>query len=145
MIKFISHSEKETKKFAKKFAFNLKGGEILALWGALGSGKTTFVKGLARGLGIIQKITSPTFVIARPHVFGKRASKTFFHFDLYRLKFVRELEELGIREILQNPLNIVALEWAEKAKKFLPARTINLHFAFGRGPNARIISIWSKK
>src|SRR3989338_117961 len=110
MISVISRSEEETKRIGKDVAQVLKGGEILSLSGNLGSGKTTFVKGMARGFGIRKAITSPTFVLFRPYPI---TGKTFYHFDLYRLKTSRELNELGLIEILRNPKNIVAVEWPE--------------------------------
>ena len=141
MIKFISCSERETRKLAASFARKLRGGEVLALIGNLGSGKTTFVKGLAKALGIEARITSPTFVIAnRYKVKIGRQQLALHHYDLYPLKRKSELAELGFGETLQNPKNIVAVEWPQKALPFLPSRTIYIRFAYGKTPTERIVS-----
>lgn len=138
MIKVISGSEKETKSLAANFAHRLKGGECLALKGELGSGKTTFVKGLARGFGVKKKIRSPSFVIIKAYQLP--GQKTFYHIDLYRLKSSKEFSELGFSEILKNQANIVAIEWPDKIKKFLPKKTIYINFALGKTSRERTIS-----
>lgn len=140
VIKFISKSERQTKRLAEALASHLKGGEILALSGALGSGKTTFVKGLARGFGLRTRVVSPTFVIIRPHEIPAYRGKTFYHVDLYRLKSAGDLWELGFSEILQNQKNIVVIEWPEMARRFLPKRTIKIKFFHTQNPRERIIS-----
>lgn len=120
MKQYITFSEKETKDLAKKLAKKLSG--IIALTGELGAGKTTFVQGFARGLGIKKKIISPTFVLIRQHQIPK-TKKALYHIDLYRLE---DLRELGLKEIISDPNNIVLIEWAEKAKKYLPKNTIKV-------------------
>jgi len=117
------------KKFAANFAKKLKGGEILALVGELGAGKTTFTQGLAIGLKIKGKITSPTFVIMNEYPVAprKRAGNyklkilnfKLLHLDAYRLKDEKDLSALGVAELLNDPNNIVVIEWADKIKKFL--------------------------
>jgi tRNA threonylcarbamoyladenosine biosynthesis protein TsaE len=144
MLKIVSASEKETAKLAAMVASHLKGGETLALHGHLGSGKTAFVKGLAKGLGTKTRIQSPTFVIVQPHKL-KNSRMTLYHFDLYRLKNERELVELGFRELISNPRHINAVEWAEKAKALLPKNTAHFKFSRGRRPDERIIQIWPQK
>ncbi len=138
-MRVISESPTETKKFAYTFASFLKGGEVLALVGNLGSGKTTFIKGLKKGLGIKDKITSPTFVLINSYRIQGEKPKIFYHLDLYRLKRTRELIELGLTEILEGHQNIVAIEWPKKARRFLPPYTIFLKFTHGKKPNQRII------
>ena len=141
MFSWVSHSEKETLKFGRSLAKFLKGGEILALVGSLGSGKTTFLKGLARGLNLKTRVASPSFVIMSRHLLSGKKREFFYHFDLYRLKRQSELAELGFLEILENPKNIVAVEWANRAKKSLPKRTIIIKFEHGQDHNERRISI----
>ena len=143
MIKIISKRPAETRGLGQSLGSKLHGGEILALSGPLGSGKTTFLKGLARGLGIKKKITSPSFVLGKPYTFGKRGQKILFHFDLYRLTKRADLAELGLTEIFSNPRAITAIEWPEKARTTLPRRTILIKFAPGQDQNERII--WLKK
>lgn len=96
--------------------------------GDLGSGKTTFVQGLAEGLGIKERLISPTFILLREY---KRPSGgNFYHVDLYRLEMVTEteLESLGILDFAKNKKNIILIEWAEKARKILPASTFWINF-----------------
>jgi tRNA threonylcarbamoyladenosine biosynthesis protein TsaE len=122
----------------KEFANNLKyredGATILALIGELGSGKTTFIQGLAKGLGIKKRIISPTFILVRKYKLDGSKSRTafsnFYHVDLYRLerRVSDELESLGLFEVWQDAESIVAIEWAEKAGRVLPTKTIWLRF-----------------
>ncbi len=103
---------------------------VFGLQGELGGGKTTFLQGFARGLGIKEKILSPTFVIMKKFVIPAKAGIRFYHFDYYRLKNEKEILELGFREIISNPKNIVAIEWPEKIKKVLPKNVIFIDFEF---------------
>lgn len=121
MTKFISHSEKETKQFAQNLAQEIKFG-IVALSGELGAGKTTFVQGFAKGLGIKEKIISPTFVLIRQHQIPN-TNKTLYHIDLYRLENKKDFKQLGLKDLLNNLNHLVVIEWAEKVKGFLPKTT----------------------
>lgn len=118
MKKFITSSNKETKQLAATLAVRQTHRKplILALIGELGAGKTTFVQGFAKGLGVKDKIISPTFIIIRQY------PTNFYHIDLYR---VNSFQELGLKEILENPDNIILIEWAEKIKD-LPKNTIKI-------------------
>ncbi len=93
---------------------------IIGLQGELGSGKTTFIQGLAKGLGVKEKITSPTFVILKKYKIPSKIIKDafLFHIDCYRIKS-EDLLELGFEEIANDSQNIVVIEWAERAKKIL--------------------------
>lgn len=126
MQKVLTKSTDETKDFAKKFAKDFSGGGIIALSGDLGAGKTTFAQGFAEGLEIQGKIISPTFLIIRRYSIPKKKN-FFYHIDLYRLENI-DLRNSGLEEILQDPSNIVLIEWAEKISKHLPAgsKMINL-------------------
>ena len=101
---------------------------IYCLSGDLGSGKTTFAQGFARGLGITTRLLSPTFIIVRRYEIPQTAL-WFYHLDLYRVEHEKELETLGIREILQNPSAIVAIEWAEKLGSLMPEHRIDIEFS----------------
>ena len=117
-----TNSQKQTEKIAQNLAANLKGGDTVALYGDLGSGKTVFVKGLAKGLGIKRRITSPTFVFVKSY----KISKGFFHHvDLYRGEQQEDLATLGLSEIFSKDA-IVALEWADRIKKGLPKNRIDV-------------------
>ena len=122
MKTYISHSPEETKKIAQKF---LKY-KVVALTGELGSGKTTFVQGFAKGLGIKERVISPTFVLIRQHKIPK-TKKTLYHVDLYRLDKTN-FDNIGINEIITGPQNIVIIEWAEKVEGLLPKGTIWISF-----------------
>lgn len=114
---------------AKKTAKTIKGGEIFGLIGPLGSGKTAFVKNLGQSLKIKHSITSPTFVLMNRYKFRKnRRDLWLYHLDIYRLKTFQDVKALGLEEIWGRPGNVVIIEWAEKIKKFLPAKTKKLYF-----------------
>jgi len=131
---FITNSFTQTQNLGKKFAEKLKTGGILALYGNLGSGKTTFVQGLAKGLGIKQKIISPTFIIIRKYNIRLKIKdlriNNFYHIDLYRIESEKDVKELGLEEILEDPNNIIAIEWPEKIEKILPKKRVNLYFEY---------------
>lgn len=114
MEQYLTNSEKETKNLASKLAKKIHG--VIALSGELGAGKTTFVQGFAAGLGIKDKIISPTFVLIRQHKIPK-SKRTLYHIDLYRIE--NDFSQLGLKEILENTDNIVVIEWAEKLKNLL--------------------------
>lgn len=134
MEKYLSNSDKETKQIAAKLA--KKGiARVFALSGELGAGKTIFVQGFAKGLGIKEKIISPTFVLIHQHKIPNTA-KILYHIDLYRLD---QIDHLGLNEIWSDPNNIVLIEWAEKLKK-LPEETIRISIQKG-GLYSRLISI----
>lgn len=107
---------------AKKIAKTIKGGEVFALIGELGSGKTTFTKALGKALGIRQTISSPTFVMMQQFEIPK--SKLFlYHLDLYRTKSFREVKSLGITEWWGHPQTVTVIEWADKILNNLPPNT----------------------
>lgn len=118
----ISRSPEETREIGERIGRRLTGGELIALEGNLGSGKTHLVQGLARGAGITdQPVTSPTFVFV--HEFRGRCA--FVHVDLYRIEREEDLLDLGVLEYLDSSW-IVAVEWAEKAGNLLPAERLTL-------------------
>ena len=147
--KYLTKNAKQTQKLGAdlaKILFKKSVGKsiVIGLEGDLGSGKTTFLQGFARGLGIKEKILSPTFVIMKRFsiktntpAFAKASAgrqhltpNTLYHIDCYRLEKPKELIELGLKEIIRNPKNIIAIEWADKVKKILPENTIFIKFQF---------------
>lgn len=127
---FTSQSAKSTQKIGENLANNLKKdlidkSIILALSGDLGAGKTTFTQGLARGLGINTRITSPTFILQRSYNGPKL---NLIHIDLYRLEgdIKHDLENLGINELLKDKGNLIVIEWAEKMKGYLPGNIVEV-------------------
>ncbi len=154
-MEIITQSAQQTQELGEKIGRDLitknKGPKIFCLYGDLGSGKTTFIQGLARGLKIKQRIISPTFIFVRQYKIPppkslsvqlgggkrKREWKTFYHIDLYRIEKPNEAKVLGLEEIFSDPKAIVAIEWAEKiasllsdGKKMLPGERIDICFQY---------------
>lgn len=121
LIEKISSSPEETKKFGSKLATSLKKGDVVALIGPLGSGKTCLVQGICAGLGVREIVTSPSFVIINQYP----GRFWVYHFDLYRLKNKKELVDLGYEEFFYDS-GICIIEWAEKIKELLPKKRIEI-------------------
>lgn len=122
-LKFITHSPDETIQTAEKIAKTLKAGDVIAYTGGLGAGKTTFTRGLAKGLGLGDVVTSPTFTIVNEY----RGEKlTLYHFDMYRIQNSDDLESTGYYDY---PLeeSIFAVEWSENIADVLPENTIYIN------------------
>lgn len=133
----ISKSAEETMAIAENFAQSLKPATILALEGDLGSGKTTFIKGLAKGLGLadLDEVKSPTFALM--HIY--ETVPPIYHFDLYRLESEKEIESIGFDEFLNQPATIICIEWAGRAEKFLPPSALRVKFEMIGPTDRRII------
>lgn len=117
-------------KIAELISKNITGGQIFGLIGPLGSGKTTFVKSLAKKLKVKSHVTSPTFVLMNRYKFKKLNKNLWlYHLDIYRLKNFKDVEALGIKEIWHNKDNVVVIEWADKIKKYLPKKTKKIYFS----------------
>ncbi len=120
MPDLITHNEFETKLLGRKLAKSLKSGTILLLSGNLGSGKTTFVKGLGAGLGIKKLIRSPSFTLMNHYILNKRKGlKNFIHVDCYRMNNPKEIIDIGLLDYLGKSQTIVAIEWPERIKFLL--------------------------
>ncbi len=149
IISFISESESKTLKFAEDFAKQLRGGEIIALIGELGAGKTVFTKGMARGFGIKQKIQSPTFLLMKIYKVTKSGSQevreiTFLcHVDAYRLGNAGELVDIGILDWLGRADTVTVIEWADKVPEFLRGeKVIKIKMELGKRGDERKIEIF---
>jgi tRNA threonylcarbamoyl adenosine modification protein YjeE len=133
LMVFISKSPENTREIAAKLAGKIvktvmrKKAIVIALEGELGAGKTVFVKGFAKALGVKNKITSPTFVLMRHYQVKISNFKLLVHIDAYRLADHNDLIPLGIEEIMAKPENIVLIEWAERVVKILPKDRITAH------------------
>ncbi len=143
---YRSYSSEETKLFARKIAEKVlragpknSGATVFALTGELGSGKTTFIQGFLRGMGVVRGGASPTFILMRRHAIRGKF-KSVYHIDTYRIKNPGEFLKLDFKEILADPKNIILIEWAEKVKKILPKNAIWLRFHHGRGEEDRRVS-----
>jgi tRNA threonylcarbamoyladenosine biosynthesis protein TsaE len=110
MATLISHSPAETEALGERFGRVAQSGWVLGLSGDLGAGKTQFVKGLARGLGIGARVHSPTFSLINVYEGGRL---TLYHIDLYRLENTEQILAAGLQEYL-NPAGVTVIEWAER-------------------------------
>ena len=137
-LDYLTKSPAQTRKMGKILAKetikleNPKKALIVGLVGDLGGGKTTFLQGFAKGLGIKERILSPTFIIIRKSKIQGLKSKIrfFYHIDCYRIQKPQELLDLGFKEIISNPKNIVVVEWADKIMDILPQNAIMLKFNY---------------
>ena len=111
MSEFISHSEQETEELGARLAASLPGGTVVAMYGDLGAGKTAFVRGMARGMGLLCRVSSPTFTIVNEYL-GER---DLIHFDMYRLSGADELFDIGWEDYLSRGA-VCAVEWSENVQ-----------------------------
>jgi tRNA threonylcarbamoyladenosine biosynthesis protein TsaE len=131
----ITYSAEDTILLGSKLARKLSGGDVVALYGTLGSGKTVFTKGIGKGLGIkdYKHINSPTFVLVKEY----EANVPLYHMDLYRLDSVLDVENLGIREYIYGN-GVTVIEWPEKIKELLPAKHVAVRFLLKGGDKREI-------
>jgi len=153
---YTTNSAQETAGLAKEIAKSLKGGEVLALSGDLGAGKTAFVQGLALALGVKDKVQSPTFNLlkvynvskkywptrlAESRLTGEGGLKFLVHVDAYRLNDGSETTEIGLSEYLNSPDAVVAIEWPENIASVISDSAIKISFSLGKTVNSREIKI----
>lgn len=142
MKTYITKSTDETINLGETIGKTVKGSTLIALHGDLGSGKTTFVQGLAKGLGIKKRLISPTFIILRTYEIKLKSLKKgsrFYHVDLYRTQSQDDIRGIGLDEIIKGNQDIVAIEWAEKLGEFLPDKRIDIYFK--QQDNNRVITV----
>jgi tRNA threonylcarbamoyladenosine biosynthesis protein TsaE len=123
----VSNSLKETENLAKKFLKEVADVKLIGLVGDLGSGKTAFVKGLAKYLGVERNITSPTFVIQKIY---KGDDCQLVHIDAYRLSSKQDLEAVGFDEFLSDRKNIIVVEWPEQVFSKFPVNMRIINFSY---------------
>ncbi len=132
-------SATETQALGHKLGRSLIGGEVIALQGNLGAGKTTFLKGLAKGLRIKTPITSPTFVLMKIYpVLKHKTIKQFVHVDCYRVTGA-DINKIGLNDYFNDPQTVVAIEWSTKLNHLNPTYLIKL--SLGKNNYERIIKI----
>jgi tRNA threonylcarbamoyladenosine biosynthesis protein TsaE len=136
---FLSHSPEDTEALGERLAPKLRPGSVLALRGGLGAGKTCFAKGLARGLGVEEEVTSPTYTIVSEYEGRPEAPLPFYHIDAYRLRGEEDFEALGGRELLYGG-GICVVEWSERIETALPPQAIRVEIEI-QGPHSRLIRI----
>ena len=133
-------SLEETKQLAERIAKDIKVGDVIALYGDLGSGKTTFTKFLVEALGFDVRVQSPTFVVARKYSKSNGTLSTINHVDLYRMTKEEEVDDIGLEELFTEPDSITILEWPELAEDKLSSRTVKIKFTLlneGRKANVQ--------
>ena len=137
-----TESEGETFRLAERLGRELRPGAVVALTGEIGSGKTIFIKGLCRGLGVkdSDEVKSPTFVIL--HIYKGRMP--IYHFDLYRLEQKKELDAIGFDEFLSSNETVSFVEWADRAPQRIPKTSLWVELEI-TGPTSREISVKKRK
>ena len=132
MIDLVTKSADDTRAAAAELAPLARAGDLLVLAGDLGSGKTAFVQGFARGLGVEEQVTSPAFVLVRTY----DAPLPLVHLDVYRLEHMQELVDLGIAELLDDGA-VTVIEWGDVVAPALPADFLEIRFDVGESEDER--------
>ena len=127
------HSIEETWALAREVAATLKPGDVVCLEGELGAGKTTFTQGLAKALGVLGRVTSPTFCIVQEHADAK-----LVHMDLYRLSGEDDVLAIGWEDYLDRGFTII-IEWPERAGSLIPPDAVRIFFRHGEGEDERLV------
>ena len=136
-LEHYSSSVQETEALGRALAQHLTPGTVVAFTGDLGAGKTAFVRGMAQGLGIAQRVTSPTFTIVNEYEGGRLP---LFHFDMYRLGSADDLFDIGWEDFLRRG-GVCAVEWSETVQEALDADTIYVDIRRGAEDNQRVLTI----
>lgn len=132
----ISHSPEETEEIGARFARTLRPGDVVALEGELGAGKTAFVRGVLRGFGYTGRVTSPTFAIANEY---ETENAVVVHCDMYRILSPEALYEIGFEDYLDGR-RILLIEWSENIRFALPETCRTVHVCYGGAPDEREIT-----
>ena len=136
-MQIISHSPAETEAFGERLAASLKPGDVLALRGGLGAGKTALTRGIAAGLGVRERVTSPTYTIVNEYLSGRLP---LFHFDMYRLSCADELFDIGWEDYLVRG-GVCAVEWSENVEDALEQPIVVSIEKDDADENLRIITV----
>lgn len=137
MKSFTTHSPSETQAVAEMLGKKLRPGDVIAFFGDLGAGKTTFTAGLAKGLGIDETmVSSPTFAIVNEY----RSDRSLYHFDMYRIESWDDLYSTGFFDYIDSG-GILAVEWSENIENALPDNAIKVTIKRGTSDNERIITV----
>ena len=136
-IRCTTSSAAATQELAEALAGLVEPGDLLVLAGEMGAGKTAFAQGFARGLGIEDAVTSPTFTIVREYSGGRLA---MHHLDVYRLEHLREVTDLGLGEMLDEEA-VMLVEWGDAVLPVLPDRYLQVRITFGEGDDDRVLEL----
>ena len=139
MDKIILDGLEETEKFGMKLGSILKGGEVICFVGDLGAGKTTLTKSIAKGLGVKDYVTSPTFTLINEY---KGANFPLYHFDVYRLEGVEDILDLGFEEYFYSK-GVTIVEWGNKIEKALPEDVLTIEMKMGSHIYERVLNLSS--
>ena len=135
MNKIISKSTEDTEKIGALIAEKLCGNEVIALFGGLGMGKTAFTRGLCRGLGVNDGVSSPTFALVNEY----HGKYNIYHFDMYRVTSWEDLYSTGFFDYLDN--GVLVIEWSENIEGALPENAVRINIAKGENDNQRVFEI----
>ena len=123
MPEYLSKSESETEALGEKLAARLPAGSVVAMYGGLGAGKTAFVRGMARGMGLSARVSSPTFTIVNEY--RDRDDEPVYHFDFYRINRLSEALDIGLYEYFDSGA-LCLIEWPEMIEELLPEDTLKV-------------------
>ena len=139
---YMTHSEEETLAVAHVFAGGLERGDVIALWGELGAGKTRFVKGVCEAFGASRNVSSPSFIILNRYQGTGRDGNELLvhHLDLYRVRSAEEIYDLGFEEFAYGD-GITLIEWAEQLGGLLPQKRYDVRLSYGEHDSDRFIRI----
>jgi tRNA threonylcarbamoyladenosine biosynthesis protein TsaE len=122
-IEFISRSPEQTRRVGARLGMLLDSGDVIALEGDLGTGKTVLAQGIGIGWGATTALISPTFILIRRHT-RNQDNDFFYHIDLYRITSLAEAKDLGLEELLGDPRSVCVVEWAERAADLFPEESL---------------------
>lgn len=127
-LKITSNSAVFTKKLGKNFSKIISNGDIILFSGELGGGKTTFISGLAKGLGIRENISSPSFTIL--NVYNTHRKNKLVHADFYRLENIEDIAEIGVEDYLYDKRAVVCIEWGDKIRKYIDRDCLEVEISY---------------
>lgn len=136
MQKFVTKSPSETEALGEKIATVLKPGDVIALCGGMGAGKTALTRGIARGLGVSEGVSSPTFALVHEY----RGRLPIYHFDMYRVETWDDLYSTGFFDYLESG-GVLIVEWSENIENAIPENAAHIRLEQGAEENERTISI----
>jgi tRNA threonylcarbamoyladenosine biosynthesis protein TsaE len=136
MPQFTTNSAEETEKLGERIARKLKPGDVVALFGEMGAGKTALTRGIARGLGVPDGVSSPTFALVHEY----RGRVPVYHFDMYRVESWDDLYSTGFFDYLDSG-GILIVEWSENIENAIPDQALRVRISRGSGDNERLISV----
>lgn len=136
MAQFVSRSVQDTEQLGQRLAQKLHGGEVIALFGGMGMGKTAFTRGVAQGLGITEGVSSPTFALVQEY----RGKLVVYHFDMFRIESWEDLDSTGFYDYLDTGA-VLVVEWSENIINALPTDCIRIKITQGTAENERIFSM----